>query len=296
MPDKPKLPVAGSHEVGYGKPPKDKRFVKGTSGNPRGRPKGSKNKPTVELERLKNILVEEAYREVEIQDKNGPVSMPVVQAAMRSLAVKAAKGQIGAQKLLLNSLSMVESEEKRERLEIFDKAGAYQKSKRAEILAYQKRGEEPPEMLPHPNDIELDLETGEVIFHGPVSLEDKEIWVRLHDHRDVHEEEVEYYKSKIKWVKEGDKAALEGEEFDENYTVEDCTAFLNEELDFARFILITTCLSIMRRWTLSGKDVTKNSMLRGLLDRHIAEGTDPKNPRPRTSKPIDLEKLYNRLG
>lgn len=32
-------------QVGYKKPPADKRFQKGQSGNPRGRPKGSKNKP-----------------------------------------------------------------------------------------------------------------------------------------------------------------------------------------------------------------------------------------------------------
>ena len=37
------MPKNGNYEVGYGKPPKDKQFKKDQSGNPKGRPKGSKN-------------------------------------------------------------------------------------------------------------------------------------------------------------------------------------------------------------------------------------------------------------
>jgi len=35
------------YEVGYGKPPHHTRFVKGQSGNPRGRPRGAKNMKTL---------------------------------------------------------------------------------------------------------------------------------------------------------------------------------------------------------------------------------------------------------
>jgi hypothetical protein len=31
----------GNYEVGYGKPPRSRRFSKGRSGNPKGRPRGS---------------------------------------------------------------------------------------------------------------------------------------------------------------------------------------------------------------------------------------------------------------
>lgn len=31
------------YDIGYGKPPKEAQFPKGTSGNPKGRPKGSRN-------------------------------------------------------------------------------------------------------------------------------------------------------------------------------------------------------------------------------------------------------------
>ena len=50
------------YEVGYGKPPRHTRFKKGQSGNPRGRPCGSKNLKT---------LLSEALNEPVIVTENG---------------------------------------------------------------------------------------------------------------------------------------------------------------------------------------------------------------------------------
>ena len=47
----------GDHEVGYGKPPHNSRFVKGQSGNPRGRPPGAKNLKTLLNKALNELVI-----------------------------------------------------------------------------------------------------------------------------------------------------------------------------------------------------------------------------------------------
>src|SRR5712671_5966736 len=47
----------GDHEVGYGKPPRNSRFVKGQSCNPRGRPPGAKNLKTLLNKALNELVI-----------------------------------------------------------------------------------------------------------------------------------------------------------------------------------------------------------------------------------------------
>lgn len=72
--------------VGYGKPPKHSQFRKGTSGNRKGRPKGSKNVAT--------IWRNELSARVSIIENGKRRTISKVEAAFKQLANKAASGDI----------------------------------------------------------------------------------------------------------------------------------------------------------------------------------------------------------
>ena len=99
--DNPKHPTklhpldrSGHYEVGYAKPPAETRFKPGRSGNPRGRPKGSRNKPPqVEKQSLQDIVTSEASRLVKVNEGDKQISITIATAVVRSIAVNAAKGQ-----------------------------------------------------------------------------------------------------------------------------------------------------------------------------------------------------------
>ena len=171
------LPAPGGYEVGYGKPPKETRFKPGVSGNPKGRPKGAKNRrPALHEERLKEIVLDEAYRTIDVRDGDRTITVPMAQAVGRSLAVNAAKGRARAQELFTALLAATERANKRLHDEWLETAIEYKTSWDRELERRRRLGIDGPEPLPHPDDVEIDLRNGGVRITGPMTPEEKAQW------------------------------------------------------------------------------------------------------------------------
>ena len=148
-PGRTALPVPTSYEVGYRKPPVHSRFQPGRSGNPKGRPKGAKtdSRPAY-AERLKDIVLEEAYRMIGVRDGRREIKVPMAQAIVRALAVNAAKGQQRAQRLFTELLATVERENRRLHDEWLQVAINYKVEWEQELERRRRCGIVAPDPLP----------------------------------------------------------------------------------------------------------------------------------------------------
>lgn len=282
MNETPNLSIGHHYPVGYGKPPVESRFKKGQSGNPKGRPKGAKNKVRESMKMLTDIVKKEASREVEVNDKNEVVTMTVAEAVVRSISLKAVKGNVGAQKLFMGTVGTVEEEQKKEMMEAFDRASAYKRKKSEEIKLLKAKGKSVPKILPHPDGIELDYGTGKVYFHGPINEDDEKEWHRLHHQIEALEDEIE---STLQLYKSPKSKGYRDQ--------------LDEELADNRYILQLTTLSAMNRWHLPAHDWLKKSdyTLRMLLDAHYKDGTKPERPDSfKLPDKSDLEEFYRKYA
>ena len=86
----------GDHEVGYGKPPRYSQFVKGQSGNPRGRPAGAKNLKTLLNKALNELVV--------VTENGGRRKISKREAIVTQLVNRSAKADYRAIQILLGML------------------------------------------------------------------------------------------------------------------------------------------------------------------------------------------------
>jgi len=90
----------GDYEVGYGKPPRETRFVKGRSGNPRGRPRGAKS--------FSALLSDKLNEPVTVAENGGRRKISKREAIVTQLVNRSAAADFRAIKLLLDIVRDIE--------------------------------------------------------------------------------------------------------------------------------------------------------------------------------------------
>jgi hypothetical protein len=176
-------------------------------------PRALANKrPGPHEERLKEIVIEEAYRTIKVTEGKRQISIPMAKAVMRALAVNAARGQLRSQQVFTKLLAETERARKELTDKMFDAALDYQLKWEQELERRKRLGITGPAPLPHPDEVRLNFLTSEVTFIGPLTKADKAQWDRFHDLLGQADRELESLTAQLKKARSKSyRASLEHE-------------------------------------------------------------------------------------
>lgn len=196
---------SGADPVGRGRPPKDCQWPKGTSGNPKGRPK---KMPAAPQKANSNALIlAEADRVITLTEGGKPVSMSTEQAVLRAMVVAALKGNSHAQRSLMQMVNNARAQEQVQKDRNLRAALLLQIELDAKRTDWLRQGRDEQDMLNHPSDIEIDSATGEVKHFLIFTEEQRAARAKLIAFRDYQLEQIA--RSEIVAAEDEDDAVLQ---------------------------------------------------------------------------------------
>jgi hypothetical protein len=138
---------------------------------------------------MKNIVLDEAYRTIPIVDRGTTAEMTMIQAVVRSIAVNAAKGNTRSQRLFSQLVMTVERDNQAVQTEWLEVAMTYKIEWERVLKHREKYGVIKDDPVPHPDDIEINLDTGMVHINGPMTVKEKDMLAFMEEHKPGIEEE-----------------------------------------------------------------------------------------------------------
>lgn len=204
------------HVLGVGPPPRTPtgQFQKGSSGNPKGRPKRARALPVPpparpEASSLGEIALRHADRSVTAQTEDGPVEMTLKEAIVARTVREAARGSSGHARLLASVLARAEAAADAQKREVFNHWAAMKAMAFERYVEARRLGEDEP-LLVHPHDIQLGTD-GTVKLLGPTEPRDIAAMRHRCERVEYHLINIAYQRWMLKrWIRKHRQPAPQG--------------------------------------------------------------------------------------
>ena len=168
--------------VGYKKAPVEHRFAPGQSGNPKG--SSRRRRDAAEASRYlsnpaQSAILAEADRVVTVRENGREIRLTMRELATRRLMLDATKGGATAMRLTMQLLSAAEAAKRKEFEGDVEFIMHLKMDGEAALRRANAAGKEPPLLLPHPDDIEVDPFTLEISINGPIEKKSYDQYERV---------------------------------------------------------------------------------------------------------------------
>lgn len=163
------------YEVGYGKPPVEHQWAKGTSGNPGGkRRKSEGNIAKFSFNPFLEKFLTEMSRPMNFKEGGESMQLEAFEGVVRSVIVSAVKGNFRAQRLLLESYKLAQEERRNDMAEMLQMTKDYKAEWKLRAAEAERAGMPVP--LPRPEHVDLSIERGVIETTGPTDEHQDELW------------------------------------------------------------------------------------------------------------------------